>query len=325
MAQPLFRHSPLDLQFRFRDPRYSALLFHRVEHHPSFTLPPSSYVTLPRLSNICRAASRHPFCKHPFRKPLCNARIRTLQSVFSVLASFAFWRTREKIEDAEEDLRRIPEVVYFFWSGYGIRKRYFCSKRKVMNLRSNAVNSKYSLIFITNVTDILIMIYLFCILLCQISSSFFWKCIKLFFWNIKSDMNVLFDVRSHVQSKLYFLSYSQEGRKRRKTGMKKAAAIMPEKKLAYRGNDFIQSVMPLILINNRPLDSRRTNGLIDRDATRKSGRCGNMWADLLASYGSVPFLFPSPLFPVFEITNNAIIAKEGMKDIKYAISVQELK
>lgn len=135
--------------------------------------------------------------------------------------------------------------------------------------------------------------------------------------------NSLF-ISLHVQSRWYFLSHSQEGRKWRKTGTKKTTAVMQEKKLSYRGSvDFIQSIMPLILISNRSLDSRRTNGLIT-DATRTNGWCGNMCADLLAFYNSTLFLFPSSLLSAFEITNNTIITEEEMKDL-YAISSQKLK
>lgn len=83
---------------------------------PSLSQPlsPSPYATLPRLSSICRAASRHLFASVIPSANLCATRGFALsQSVFSVLASFAFRWTREKIEDAEEDLRRILEVAYF--------------------------------------------------------------------------------------------------------------------------------------------------------------------------------------------------------------------
>lgn len=88
-------------------------------------------------------------------------------------------------------------------------------------------------------------------------------------------------VSLHVQSTNTSRSYSAKfpggrirGRKRRKTEIKKTTAAISEKEPTYCGSvDFIQTIMPLILISNRLLDSQQTNGLItDRDKTRKSGK-----------------------------------------------------
>lgn len=74
--------------FALAIPPYSTLLFHRVERpSPSLTaLPPSSYTTLPRLSSICRDCISSSLPQTSVQR----ARIRASQSVFSVLASFAF-------------------------------------------------------------------------------------------------------------------------------------------------------------------------------------------------------------------------------------------
>lgn len=89
-----------------------------------------------------------------------------------------------------------------------------------------------------------------------------------------------------------------------------------EKKSACHGSvSFIQSALPLILISNRPLDSRQTNGLItDRDKKRKNGRRGSVCARIHSRPIEARFFFV--LFrsiPFFEITSNT--AKGEIKNI----------
>lgn len=133
---------------------------------PSLPLSPSSYATLPRLSSICRAASRHLFASDiPSANLWCNARIRTFAKRIQRARVICFpMNSREDRRCRRGFTEDSGSRVFSFDLVIEDLQTIFLLRQKREEFEEWRL-TEYSLIFLTNIDSYIYNVsYLFCIL-----------------------------------------------------------------------------------------------------------------------------------------------------------------